>query len=142
MITELDREIDFDEKMLSIKFRKPFITWAGQVTWQMLTYDKEPQYEEPLFFLFKQSRKVMRKIKIRYNWTSARLYLLNLKLWELMRRGYHPQWSYDTKTTWRIKKPLSLFLHGSWLLNSARWWLMLLCHHAQSCMNLWSHDYR
>ena len=39
------------------------------------------------------------------------------------RRCHHPQWSHNTIVEWRIKKVLSLFLHGSWLPNSPRWWL-------------------
>ena len=79
--------------------------------------------------------------KKRYISTYARLCLLNLKWMWLMRRGHHPPWSHDTIVTWRVKKVISLFSHGSWLPNSTRWWLMVLGHHAQSRMNLWSRDY-
>ena len=63
--------------------------------------------------------------KKRYIWTSAKLHLLNLKWWCLMSRGHHPQWSHDTIVAWRIKVVISLFLHGSCLQNSTRWYSLL-----------------
>ena len=39
------------------------------------------------------------------------------------------------------KKALSLFLHGSWLTNWTRWWLIVLDYHKKRRLGFWSCDY-
>ena len=96
------------------------ISWCpfnDVVTWGHVTNKKK------LYFYFHEARS-------HYTWE-----------WWLMGRGRHSQCSHDTIITWQMKNVSSLFLQGSLLPNSTRWWLVILEHHAQIHTILWLRDH-
>ena len=143
--------------MLSIKSHNPLITWTHQVTWRINVISPYPRnlWTPNLAGLWLMIRTKNYKVKCLFNdvvmWGHVAkknvlfpllrgLWPLKLKGWLLMMRGHHSQWSHDTIVPWQIKKVNLYFYKAPWLPNSTRWWLMILVHHAQSHVILWSRN--